>query len=202
MSASLVVVSGPSGSGKTSLCKALCSDHPGFTLSISTTTRIIRDGEVNGVDYHFVSREEFLEDIENGFFIEWAEVHGNFYGTSKKVVEKELARDNTVIFDIDVQGHQAIRELYQDITTSVFVTTPTLTILKDRLVGRETDSQEGIDKRLINALSEMRFIKEYDYLIVNKDYEPSVERLTAIAKSSRYKRERFNLEDFLLQWNI
>ena len=84
MSASLLVVSGPSGSGKTSLCKALCVKNSGFTLSISTTTRDMREGEANGVDYHFVSREEFLEDIENGFFIEWAEVHGNFYGTSKK----------------------------------------------------------------------------------------------------------------------
>jgi guanylate kinase len=136
------------------------------------------------------------------FFIEWAEVHGNFYGTSKKVVERELARDNTVVFDIDVQGHQAIRALYPDITTAVFVTTPNMSILKERLIGRETDAQDVIDKRLINALSEMRFIKEYDYLIVNKDYEPSVDRLIAIAKSSRYKRERFNLNEFLTGWNI
>lgn len=200
MSASIVVVSGPSGSGKTSLCKALCDKNERYFLSVSTTTREIREGEQDGVDYNFVSRERFLEEIENNNFIEWAEVHGNFYGTSKKDIERELAKDNTVVVDIDVQGHRNIRKAFPNITTSVFVTTENMEVLNSRLSGRGTDSAEVIQKRMINALGEMRNINEYDYLIINKEFDNSLEKLTAIAKSSRYIQTRFDLEDFFDKW--
>jgi guanylate kinase len=200
VSASIVVVSGPSGSGKTSLCKALCDNNDHYFLSVSTTTREIRDGEKDGVDYNFVSREQFLEEIEKDHFIEWAEVHGNFYGTSKKDIERELAKDNTVVVDIDVQGHRNIREAFPNITTSVFVTTENMDVLNKRLSGRGTDSQEVIQKRMINALGEMRSITEYDYLIINKEFDNSLDKLTAIAKSSRYIQTRFDLEDFFNKW--
>ena len=200
MSASIVVVSGPSGSGKTSLCKALCDKNERYFLSVSTTTREIREGEQDGVDYNFVSRERFLEEIENNNFIEWAEVHGNFYGTSKKDIERELAKDNTVVVDIDVQGHRNIRKAFPNITTSVFVTTENMEVLNSRLSGRGTDAAEVIQKRMINALGEMRNINEYDYLIINKEFDNSLEKLTAIAKSSRYIQTRFDLEDFFNKW--
>lgn len=200
MSASIVVVSGPSGSGKTSLCKALCDNNDHYFLSVSTTTREIRDGEKDGVDYNFVSREQFLEEIEQNHFIEWAEVHGNFYGTSKKDIERELAKDNTVVVDIDVQGHRSIRETFPNITTSVFVTTENMEVLHSRLSGRGTDAEEVIQKRMINALGEMRNISEYDYLIINKEFDNSLNKLTAIAKSSRYIQTRFDLEDFFNKW--
>ena len=200
MSASIVVVSGPSGSGKTSLCKALCDKNERYFLSVSTTTREIREGEQDGVDYNFVSRERFLEEIENNNFIEWAEVHGNFYGTSKKDIERELAKDNTVVVDIDVQGHRNIRKVFPNITTSVFVTTENMEVLNSRLSGRGTDAAEVIQKRMINALGEMRNINEYDYLIINKEFDDSLEKLTAIAKSSRYIQTRFDLEDFFDKW--
>lgn len=200
MSASIVVVSGPSGSGKTSLCKELCKNNATYFLSVSTTTRDIREGEQDGVDYNFVSREKFLEEIENNNFIEWAEVHGNFYGTSKKDIERELARDNTVVVDIDVQGHRNIRKAFPKITTSVFVTTESMKVLNERLSGRGTDTQEIIQKRMINALGEMRNINEYDYLIINKDFNNSLEKLSAIAKSSRYIQTRIDLEDFFSKW--
>jgi len=200
VSASIVVVSGPSGSGKTSLCKALCDKNGRYFLSVSTTTREIREGEQDGVDYNFVSREQFLEEIENNNFIEWAEVHGNFYGTSKKDIERELAKDNTVVVDIDVQGHRNIRKAFPNITTSVFVTTENMEVLNSRLSGRGTDAAEVIQKRMINALGEMRNINEYDYLIINKEFDNSLEKLTAIAKSSRYIQTRFDLEDFFDKW--
>ncbi len=200
MSASIVVVSGPSGSGKTSLCKALCDNNERYFLSVSTTTREIREGEQDGVDYNFVSREKFLEEIEHDHFIEWAEVHGNFYGTNKKDIERELAKDNTVVVDIDVQGHRSIREAFPNITTSVFVTTENMEVLHSRLSGRGTDADEVIQKRMINALGEMRSITEYDYLIINKEFDNSLEKLTAIAKSSRYIQTRFDLEDFFNKW--
>jgi len=200
VSASILVVSGPSGSGKTSLCKALCDGSKRYFLSVSTTTREIREGEKDGVDYNFVSREAFLEEIEKDNFIEWAEVHGNFYGTSKKDIERELAKDNTVVVDIDVQGHRNIRKAFPNITTSVFVTTESMAVLNERLSGRGTDAPEVIQKRMINALGEMRNINEYDYLIINKEFENSLEKLTAIAKSSRYIQTRFDLEDFFNKW--
>lgn len=200
MSASIVVVSGPSGSGKTSLCKKLCEEKTGYYLSVSTTTREMRKGEVDGVDYNFVSREKFLQEIESNSFIEWAEVHGNFYGTSKKDIERELSRDNTVVVDIDVQGHRSIRKAFPNITTSVFVTTESMSVLKQRLSNRSTDSMEVIEKRMINALGEMKNIPEYDYLIINKEFDKSLEKLTAIAKSSRYIQTRFSLDEFFIKW--
>lgn len=200
MSASLLVVSGPSGSGKTSLCKVLCEELDGFFLSVSTTTRSMREGEVNGVDYHFVSRESFSEEIAADNFIEWAEVHGNFYGTSKKVIEAQLAEGRTVVFDIDVQGHRNIRKAFPEITTSVFVTTESMSVLRERLSGRGTDSAEVIEKRMINALGEMNNINEYDYLMINEKFDESLNVLKSIAKASRYKQTRYNHEDFFNRW--
>jgi guanylate kinase len=202
MGSSILVVSGPSGGGKTSLCKAMCKQNDIFYFSVSTTTRPKRVDEVEGVDYHFVTKEQFLKDIEQNNFIEWAEVHGNFYGTSKIQINEELAKDKTVIVDIDVQGHMNIRKIFPTITTSVFVTTNSLSTLRQRLTKRGTDSNEVIEQRIINAFDEMKYMKEYDYIIINEDFNDSLDKLTCIAKSSRFTSNKLNLDEFLKKWKI
>jgi len=200
---SLVILSGPSGSGKTSVarevCKRLGEDKTYF--SISSTTRPPREGEKDGVDYFFLSKDEFLEDIENQEFLEWAEVHGNYYGTSLKPIKKALNEGKIVFLDIDVQGFESIRKIYADIITSVFITTKHKNILIQRLKNRKTETEESLKVRLINALNEMKKIDEYDYLLINDVFEESVEMLEAIAKVSLLKSRKPNLEQFIKEWN-
>jgi guanylate kinase len=200
---SLVILSGPSGSGKTSIarevCKRLGEDKTYF--SISSTTRPPREGEKDGIDYFFLSKDEFLEDIENQEFLEWAEVHGNYYGTSLKPIKKALNEGKIVFLDIDVQGFESIRKIYADIITSVFITTKHKDILIQRLKNRKTETEESLKVRLINALNEMKKIDEYDYLLINDVFEESVEMLEAIAKVSVLKSGKLNLEQFIKEWN-
>ncbi len=198
---SIVVVSGPSGSGKTSLAREVCSELGDKAyFSISTTTRPKREGEKDGVDYFFVSKDEFLEDVEKGYFIEWAEVHGNFYGTSKKEINKALDEGKIVFLDIDVQGHEAVRKAYPDIVTSVFVTTKNKEVLIQRLKKRGTESEESLKVRMINALHEMKKIPEYDYLLINDDFNEAKEFLRAVAIASLIKRSKYNIEKFIEFW--
>ena len=200
MSGSLVVVSGPSGSGKSSLCRVICESFDYAYLSVSTTTRAPRSGEAEGLDYFFVTREAFEAAIKEGEFLEWAEVHGNYYGTSRKRVEEALKAGKTILFDIDVQGQASVKALFPKECTSVFVTTPTLSILKERLQGRGTDSDAVIEQRLVNALDEMRHIDRYDYLIINDRFEESLDALKSVVVASRYKEGRVSLPDFISAW--
>ena len=200
---SLLILSGPSGSGKTSIarevCKRIGDDKTYF--SISSTTRAPREGEKNGVDYFFLSKDEFLEDIANNEFLEWAEVHGNYYGTSLKPIRKALNEGKIIFLDIDVQGFEAIKKIYPNLITSVFVTTKNKEILIERLKKRGTETEESLKIRLINALNEMKKIDEYDYLLINDKFEESVELLEAIAKVSLIKSSKSNLENFIKEWN-
>jgi len=200
---SLVILSGPSGSGKTSIAREVCKriglDKTYF--SISTTTRPPRDGEQNGVDYFFVTKDEFLEDIANNQFLEWAEVHGNYYGTSLQQIKEALNTGKIVFLDIDVQGFESIKKIYPEYITSVFVTTKNKNILIERLKNRGTETEESLKIRLINALNEMKKIDEYDYLLINDKFEESVEILEAIAKVSLIKSNKNNLENFIKEWN-
>ena len=148
----ILLLSGPSGCGKSSLLKKLYTQINNYYFSISTTTREPRDGETDGVDYFFVTQEEFKKDIQRGNFLEWAEVHGNYYGTSLSPINEALQEGKLVIFDIDVQGFQQVIDKLKDITTTVFITTPTLNELEKRLISRGTDTQEVIEKRLQNAI--------------------------------------------------
>jgi guanylate kinase len=201
---SLVILSGPSGSGKTSVAREVCKriglDKTYF--SISTTTRPPREGEQNGVDYFFVTKEEFLKDIENNQFLEWAEVHGNYYGTSLKQINKALDENKIVFLDIDVQGFESINKIYPELITSVFITTPNKEVLIERLKQRGTETEESLQIRLINALKEMQKIEEYDYLLINDIFDESVELLESIAKVSLIKSSKNNLENFIKEWNI
>ncbi|GAX87755.1 guanylate kinase [Lebetimonas natsushimae] len=201
MKGSILVVSGPSGSGKTSLARSVCEELGDRAyFSISSTTRPMREGEKEGVDYFFVSKEEFLKDIEEGYFLEWAEVHGNFYGTSKRQIDKALNEGKIVFLDIDVQGHENVRKAYPNITTSVFVTTKNEKILIERLKKRGTETEESLKIRLINAYNEMKKIDEYDFLLINDDFEEAKEYLRAVAIASLIKRSKYDVNKFINKW--
>lgn len=201
MKGGIVVISGPSGSGKTSLAKRTCEVLNGRAyFSISSTTREMRKGEQDGVDYHFLSRTEFSNDIDQGYFLEWAEVHGNFYGTSLKTIEKMLREDKIVFLDIDIQGFNSIKKVYPDIITSVFITTKNISLLKERLGVRGSETEDAFQTRIMNALSEMNKIDGYDFLLVNDDFEESLEKLIAIAKVSLLRESKVNIEKFIEQW--
>lgn len=199
-SGAILVLSGPSGAGKSSLIGKI-TDHIGPTyFSISTTTRAMREGEADGVHYHFVSVEEFKREIEEEMFLEYAVVHGNYYGTSLGAVKKALKEGKLVIFDIDVQGHDAVQSRLSDITTSVFITTPSLEELKKRLHNRSTDSEEVIERRIQMAKREVQRISEYDFLVVNDNLEEAAEILISIAKAARMKIPTLQINEFVQKW--
>jgi guanylate kinase len=200
---SLVVLSGPSGSGKTSIAREVCKriGEDKTMFSISSTTRAPRNGEKDGVDYYFLTKEEFLADIEKGYFLEWAEVHGNYYGTSKIPIEKAIKEGKIVFLDIDVQGFESVKKIYPNTLTSVFVTTKNKQVLIERLKSRGTETEESLKIRLINAFGEMRKIDEYEFLIINDKFEESVEQLETIAKVSLIKSSKENIEEFIKEWN-
>lgn len=197
---SLLVISGPSGCGKSSLLKEVYKSIGNYYFSISTTTRAPREGEKDGVDYFFVTKEEFEADIKDDLFLEYAEVHGNYYGTSLKPVNKALEESKLVIFDIDVQGHDILREKLDKLITSVFITTPNLLELENRLNSRGTDSSEVIEKRIKNSKIEINEIEKYDYLIINDDLSKAADDLVSVAKASLLKSSMFDATAIRSSW--
>ncbi len=196
----VLVLSGPSGAGKSSLIHKIIDDIGECYFSISTTTRPKREGEVDGVDYYFVDEEEFKKEIEEDQFLEYAVVHGNYYGTSLKPVKKALSEGKLVIFDIDVQGNSAINSRLGDITTSVFITPPTLSELKRRLQNRQTDAQEVIERRVKMARREIQRVSEYEYLLINDDLDKAAEKLRLIATVARFKKSNEEINEFVQKW--
>ncbi|MBR8461673.1 guanylate kinase [Campylobacter sp. faydin G-140] len=200
MKGQILVISGPSGSGKSTLLSRLLKEIPNLYFSISSTTREMRDGERDGVDYHFISEDEFKNGIENGEFLEWAQVHKNFYGTSLKPVMDALKKGQIVIFDIDVQGFHIVREKFKNELTSVFITTTNKRELKKRLQNRNTDTSQTIENRLMNAVGEMEHILEYDYFLINDDLQNSYKGLKSIVHSMRLKSLNINLREVVDNW--
>ena len=196
----ILILSGPSGCGKSTLLKEVYKNISDYYFSISTTTRAPRTGEQNGVDYFFVTKEEFEKDIKNDDFLEYAKVHDNYYGTSLKPINKALEEGKLVIFDIDVQGHEIVRSKLDSIVTSVFITTPSLKILEERLNSRNTDSSEIIEKRIKNAKGEVEFFQNYDYLIINDDLQIATKELVSIANITRIKTKLFDKEKIVSNW--
>lgn len=196
----ILILSGPSGCGKSTLLKEVYKEISDYYFSISTTTREPRLGEVDGVDYFFVTKEEFEKDIENGDFLEYANVHGNYYGTSLKPIKKALSESKLVIFDIDVQGHEIVREKLDSIVTSVFITTPSLDVLEERLNNRNTDAKDVIEKRIKNAKTEINYFQTYDYLIINDDLEKAAKELVSIANITRVKSKLFDKDSIISNW--
>ena len=196
----VLVLSGPSGAGKSSLINKIKEEIGDYYFSISTTTRPKREGEIEGVHYHFVTEEEFKKDIEKDNFLEYAIVHGNYYGTSITPVKQALSEGKLVLFDIDVQGNTAVNNRLGDITTSVFITPPTLSELEKRLNGRSTDTPEVIAARMSMAKREIQRISEYDYVVVNDDLDEAAEYLKLIAKTARLKKSNEEINRFVQQW--
>ncbi len=196
----VLVLSGPSGAGKSSLVNKIFKEIGECYFSISTTTRPIRDGEKDNVDYHFVSENEFKREIEADNFLEYAIVHGNYYGTSLKPVKEALSEGKLVIFDIDVQGNTAVKNRLGDITTSVFITPPTISELKERLTNRSTDSEDVIYRRLKMAKKEIQRISEYEFLIINDDLEKAARELKFVAMAARLKKPSEEINMFVQEW--
>jgi len=196
----ILVLSGPSGAGKSTIINAASDEIGEYYFSISTTTRDPRVGEKNGVDYFFVNKESFEEDIKAGNFLEYAEVHGNYYGTSLKPVREALAEGKLVIFDIDVQGHRLVRAKMNDITTSAFITPPTLLELETRLRARCTDDESVIEGRIENAKYEIKAIGEYDFTIINDTIEKAAKEFVIVAKAARLKQSKEDEVKLIKVW--
>lgn len=196
----ILLLSGPSGCGKSSLLKELYKAIDNYYFSISTTTREPRIGEVDGVDYYFVTQKAFQEDIKKKNFLEWAEVHGNYYGTSSTFINEALKASKLVIFDIDVQGFEQVIKKFKNITTTVFITTPTINELKKRLYNRNTDKKSVIEKRISNAILEINYFDKYDYFIINDNLEIASQQLISIARSSLVKVSLYNKYEIIKNW--
>ncbi len=197
-----IVVSGPSGSGKSSICKKALACREGLGFSVSCTTRRPRPGEVEGKDYFFLSREEFLRRVDAGEFIEHAEVHGNLYGTLKSEVVKRVSSGLDVLLDIDVQGALQFKALEKEDTLLgkcseyVFVAPPSFAELERRLRGRGTESEEVIARRLANARRELSFWREYEYVLVNSELDISVVEFLKMVDVFRASAARFKEAPF------
>ncbi len=188
MSGNLFIVSAPSGAGKSSLVKALLERDASIRLSVSCTTRAPRVGEVDGVHYHFIAREEFQARLGRGEFLESAEVYGNYYGTSQRWIEDEMAAGRDILLEIDWQGAAQVRKLMPQ-ARSIFILPPSLSELQRRLVGRGTDSDEVIAKRMAAARDDISHALEFDYLLVNDLFEEALADLLAIARAQRLLAE-------------
>ena len=184
----LYVVSAPSGAGKTSLLKAVLARMPELKLSISHTTRQQRPGETDGQDYHFVSIEEFKQMLEQESFLEHAEVFGNYYGTSRVWLEGQLELGHDVVLEIDWQGARQVRKLMPE-CRSIFILPPSQEELHNRLTGRGQDSEEVIQSRMAAANREIKHYDEYDYLVINDDFELACTELSAIFTARRLRRK-------------
>lgn len=191
----VIIMSAPSGAGKTSICDAVVKSNKNIVYSISTTTRAPRKGEKNGREYFFVTENQFKNSIKQKQFVEWAKVHNNYYGTSKKILEDIISKGKDVLLDIDVQGAIKIKKQYKD-ALMIFVMAPSLKILKQRLIKRNKDSKEVINIRLKNAEKEISYIDKYDYLVINDKLNESikhVENIISCAKLST-KRNKLNFK--------
>ncbi len=186
----MLVISSPSGAGKSSLSRRLLESHPELTLSVSATTRQPREGEVDGREYHFLTREAFEKRRDEDWFYEWAEVHGNLYGTPKGPVRETFESGRDVLLDIDWQGAQQLVQQEDSDVVSVFILPPSMEELENRLRKRAQDSDDVIQQRLAGAVAEMTHWSEYDYVLLNRDFEETALELDAILRAERQRRER------------
>ena len=194
----MLVLSSPSGAGKTTLSRRILAEDKGVTLSVSVTTRKMRPGEVDGSDYHFIDRKKFDELVDKDGLLEWAEVFDNYYGTPRQPVMDALDRGRDVLFDIDWQGTQQLREKARGDLVSVFILPPSVAELERRLHKRAQDDYETIHRRMAKAADEMSHWAEYDYVVINHDIDQAFGDVSAILSAERLKRERQpGLSDFV-----
>ncbi|MFN3135390.1 MAG: guanylate kinase [Candidatus Kryptonium sp.] len=174
----LIVVSAPSGSGKTTIAKKILERFPFMKFSVSATTRPKRNGEIDGKDYFFLTREEFEKKIQNGELLEWEEIYGNYYGTLKSVVENALKNGDVLVFDVDVNGAISIKKKFPEDSILIFIKPPNMETLKERLKRRKTESEEQIKKRLERVPMELEKAKYFDYIFVNDNLEDTIKSVT------------------------
>lgn len=186
----MLVLSSPSGAGKSTIARTLLEKDKGLNLSVSVTTRARRGSEIEGVHYHFLSIREFERMRDSDGLLEWAEVHGNYYGTPREAVEVALAEGRDMLFDIDWQGAVQMREKMSADMVSIFILPPSFKELRARLNRRAEDSQEVIEKRLANAKEEMSHWGEYDYVVINDDLDKAFPSVQAIVDAERLRRDR------------
>lgn len=189
MSGNLFIVSAPSGAGKTSLVGAMLATTPGVDLSVSYTTRPPRPGEVNGKDYHFVSRETFLAMAKNGDFLESAEIYGNLYGTSQSWIRAATASGRDILLEIDWQGAAQVRRVFPG-CIGIFILPPSIEVLESRLKGRGKDSEEVIARRMAAACDEIAHVSEFDYVIINDKLDAAVQQLRSVVIAAGVRRDR------------
>ncbi|VAW59916.1 Guanylate kinase [hydrothermal vent metagenome] len=196
----LYIISAPSGAGKTSLVKALIADAKHIVVSISHTTRAMRDGEKNGVDYHFIDKDGFLSMVESSAFIEHANVFDNYYGTSQQHVEQQLLQGLDVILEIDWQGARQVRKQFAD-AQSIFILPPSRQALKERLQNRGQDDEEIINRRMKDAVNEMSHYAEFDFIVVNDNFKIALNELGSIFKTNRLRQmqQERKLENLLIE---
>ena len=195
----LFIVSAPSGAGKTTLCQKLSSIIQNLKHSVSYTTRPMRHGEINNRDYTFIKEDVFRRMARRDEFIEWAEVHGNLYGTSRKRLEAMLDKGINVILDVDTQGARQIRKKYKD-GIYIFILPPSLRALRERLKKRMCNSKEEIQRRLKRAADEIREYKKYDYVILNRVFDTAIEEMKAIISSEKLRTE--NIDSLWIKKNF
>jgi guanylate kinase len=194
----MLVISSPSGAGKSTIARTLMDGDQQISLSVSVTTRQRRQSEIEGVHYHFVSQREFERLRDSDSLLEWAEVHGNYYGTPREAVEKAMGEGRDMLFDIDWQGAQQLQEKMSADVVSIFILPPTMAELQSRLHRRAEDSEEVIQTRLNNSRAEIAHWREYDYVIVNDDLNAAFDAVQSIVKAERLRRDRrHGLFDFV-----
>ncbi len=188
----LFLVSAPSGAGKTTLCKRLMEAHPELKFSVSATTRAPREGERNGVDYHFMSEADFLEQVEQGFFLEYAQVHNHYYGTPLQPLLAQYHQGHSILLDVDVQGGRLIRKALREVEAAselaavyvdVFISPPSIDALRERLQGRGKDAEDVIARRLNNAVEELEASGEYAYQVLNDELEVAYRNFESVYRS-------------------
>ena len=193
----LIVISGPSGAGKGTICKALLEREDNLYISVSATTRSPREGEVHGVNYYFLTKEEFKKKVDNNEFLEWAEVHGNYYGTPKFNVEEMINEGKNIILEIDVQGALNVKKNCED-GVFIFILPPTMEELKRRIIARGSETPESLIKRFKTAYEEINYISKYNYAVINDDLEEAVQKVQNIlyAENCRVDNIDYNILDF------
>jgi guanylate kinase len=190
----VIVVSAPSGAGKTTLCGRLFSAMPGTRFSVSCTTRAPRPGEIDGKDYFFVSEKTFKSMIAGKEFVEWAQVHGNYYGTPKKHLVNSINKGTDVVLDVDVQGGLAIKKLFPQVLM-VYIMAPSIAELRRRLISRGKDTKQVINLRVKNARKELKSLGRYDYLIVNDDLPEASSELIAVVRAEHRRVSRLSKKE-------